>query len=172
MRRNRGFQSLAAGGVIALMLGGVAYSFNGPALSTFVAEPAPVQTTLLSNPVGIDPVQNTEAANAASKFIRGMSERDAQAVWMFASEEDQEAFGTEAEILAAFAETFPVLTEAKHVTLTQNWREGDTPFVAMQVEDSSGQLHRARIGLWLDDAGDWKVVSCDVEPATAQVASR
>ena len=172
MARFRGFQSLAGGTLIAVMLGGAAYSFNGTARSTYVAEPASVQTTLLGNPVGADPVQNTEAANAASNFIRGMSDGDAETIWMFASEEDQEAFGTEAEILAAFAETFPVLTDAKEVTPTEHWREGDTPFVAMQVEDSSGQVYRARLGLWLDDAGDWKIVSCDVEPVVAQVASR
>ena len=172
MARFRGFQSLVAGSVMAIMLGGAAYSFNGTVLATSGSEPAPAQTALLGNPVRMDAVQNTEAADAAAKFIRGMTKGEAQTVWMFASEEDQEAFGTEAEVFSAFAETFPILTDAKNVTLTENWREGDTPFVAMQVEDSSGQLHLARIGLWLDDAGDWKIVSCEIEPASAQVASR
>lgn len=168
MRLSRGFQSLVAGSVMAVLLGGAAYSFSGTVRTSDDAEIG----ALISVSAGAGLVQNTEAADAAESFVRSMTKADAETVWMFASEEDQEAFGTEAEIYSAFADTFPVLTDVKEVSLTKSWREGDTPFVALSLEDSRGQIHRANVGMWLDDAGDWKVVSCDIAPALDQVASR
>jgi hypothetical protein len=116
--------------------------------------------------------EEREVRSAAAAFIGGMSAGDAEAVWMFASEEDQAAFATEAEILAAFADAFPVLTQAREGTFESFRREGDVPFVTVSIEDSRGARYFADIGLWLDDAGDWKVVSCDIKPASDQVASR
>ena len=66
---------------------------------------------------------------------------------------------------AAFADTFPVLTQVKDATVESIRDEGDTPFVELALTDTSGNAYRATIGFWLDDAGDWKVISCDIAPA-------
>jgi capsule polysaccharide modification protein KpsS len=147
--------------MIAALLGGAAYSFNGTSPSGAIQQVSSTQE-----------VQDSDAANAATKFIRSMSAGDEKTVWLYASEEEQEAFATEADTYAAFAEAFPALTNIEDIAVTETWQEGDTPFIAASLTDDSGQAYRAKIGLWLDDAGDWKVVSCDVEAATAQVASR
>jgi hypothetical protein len=117
---------------------------------------------------GIDrPVQA-----AVQKFIGGMRAADADTVWMFASEEDQEAFATEQAVYDAFAETFPAFTRAAEVTFDKIWQEGDTPFVELSLRDVDGGNWQATIGLWLDDAGDWKIISCDLTAANQAIASR
>jgi hypothetical protein len=56
------------------------------------------------------------------------------------------------------------------VTFQTAWQEGDTPFVELALTDQAGNEYAATIGLWLDDAGDWKVVSLEVNAVTDQVA--
>jgi hypothetical protein len=107
---------------------------------------------------------------AVADFIDGMVQGDTETVWMYATEEDQAAFGTEAAVYNAFAEVFPAFAEAERAVFQRAWREGDTPFVQLSLTNSRGEMHVATIGLWLDDAGDWEIVSCDVRPATALVA--
>jgi len=109
-------------------------------------------------------------ASSAEKFITGMADRNAAAVWMFASEEDQDAFGTEAEAYAAYEETFPEFAKAREVTFTRFWQEGDTPFTQVLLGDGMGSASVATMGFWLDDAGDWKLVSCDVKPVSNRLA--
>ena len=89
---------------------------------------------------------------------------------MFASEEEQAAFGTEEATYAAYAEDFPALTQASEVTVEKIWDEGETPFVALSMIDASGRAYKASVGLWLDDAGDWKVISLAVRPAAERAA--
>ena len=108
--------------------------------------------------------------NAAAIFIRGMADGDAESVWMFATEEEHEAFGTYEVAYDAFAEAFPVLTLVQNATFERGWNEGDTPFIELTLEDASGNDYRAEMGFWLDDAGDWKLVSCDVKPVSDRVA--
>jgi hypothetical protein len=50
--------------------------------------------------------------------------------------------------------------------------EGETPFVKARLQDGDGHRYRAEIGFWLDDAGDWKVISLDVQPFSDLVATR
>lgn len=107
---------------------------------------------------------------AAAAFIRGMAEGDAESVWLFATEEEHAAFGTYDVAYEAFAEAFPVLTTVDAATFERSWNEGDTPFVELTMEDASGNEYRATMGFWLDDAGDWKLVSCDVTPLSDRVA--
>ena len=119
------------------------------------------------------PTQSSEreaVAKSAEAFIEGMANRDASAVWMFASEEDQDAFGTEADVYAAYQETFPEFAQTKQVTFTRFWQEGDTPFTQVLLGDGLGSASVATMGFWLDDAGDWKLVSCDVKPASDRLA--
>lgn len=154
----------------ALLLSGVTLSY---AASTHVAaqqghiqaEPAIFENTPASHVA-----ERTKADAAATSFIHALANADADAVWMFASEEDQAAFGTESAVYEAFAETFPALTQAKDVTLERAWQEGDTPFVELAVSDASGGDYQVTIGLWLDDAGDWKVISCDVKATGDKLA--
>ena len=107
---------------------------------------------------------------AVQTFINGMASGDAKTVWMYASEEDQAAFATEGAVYNAFAETFPAFTEAHSVSFEKSWQEGDTPFVELSLTDQAGNAYAATIGLWLDDAGDWKIVSLEVNAVTDQVA--
>ena len=99
-----------------------------------------------------------------------MSAADAESVWMFASEEEHDAFGTEDAAYEAYADTFPALTQTHGVTFEKFWQEGDTPFVQVALTSGSTEAYRATMGLWLDDAGDWKIVSCDVKPVSDLVA--
>lgn len=91
-----------------------------------------------------------------------MAEGDAKTVWMYASEEDQAAFETEDAVLEAFADAFPALTKAEDVMFDSFRIEGDTPFAVVSFADEDSNKYQADVGLWLDDAGDWKVVSCEV----------
>ena len=122
--------------------------------------------------ISAHPAQNNahaEMKNAVSRFLQGMASGDADAVWMFASEEEQDAFGTETAAYEAYADAFPALTRPQAVTFDKFWQEGDTPFVDITLTQGSS-AHRATMGFWLDDAGDWKLVSCEVKPATDLVA--
>jgi hypothetical protein len=112
-----------------------------------------------------------EAEQALTEFIRGMDEGDAKTVWMYASEEDQAAFETEDAVYEAFAEAFPAFTQAERVTFNSFRNEGDTPFVVLSMTDEAGEAYSADVGLWLDDAGDWKIVSLDIVAASEHVAS-
>jgi hypothetical protein len=112
-----------------------------------------------------------EPRMAAEEFVLAMANAKSQAVWAYASEEDQEAFGTEAAVYHAFAETFPVLVEVVEVRFEASRQEGDTSFVDFYLTDKSGHQHRGSMGLWLDDAGGWKMVSCDVQPTSKHIAA-
>jgi len=109
---------------------------------------------------------------AVERFVNGMVKSDSQAVWMFASEEDQDAFGTERAVYDAYAEIFPAFAKAETVRFGRFWQEGDSPFVTIAIEDAKGENFSATMGFWLDDAGDWKLISCDVKPISDRVASR
>ncbi len=109
---------------------------------------------------------------AAERFVKGMATGDVDTVWMFATEEEQDAFGTEKEAYAAYADTFPQIVKAKRVSFDRYWQEGDTPFVAATLVDRDGKPYRATIGFWLNDAGDWIIVSLDVKSLSDRVASR
>jgi hypothetical protein len=135
------------------------------------AEPHAAATSVVEITSSVDAGTLTrDVQKAAAKFIRGMAEGDAESVWMFATEEEHDAFGTYDIAYDAFAEAFPVLTMAKSANFERAWQEGDTPFVELTVADSSGDVYRAAMGFWLDDAGDWKLVSCEVEPLSDRVA--
>jgi hypothetical protein len=153
----------ALGCVVALSTGAAAFVVGQDGPSTGLrAEQAPIANG----------EQMLAASQAAQRFIGGMATGDEQAVWMFASEEDQAAFATEKAVFDAFAELYPALTSAEQVVVQDVRQEGDTPFVDALLRADDGSRHVAEIGLWLDDAGDWKVVSLDVEAARDLVASR
>jgi hypothetical protein len=136
-----------------------------------LARPAdlrPISIVFINQPT--ESKERAAVAESAEKFITGMADHNAAAVWMFASEEDQDAFGTEAEVYAAYQETFPEFATAREVTFTRFWQEGDTPFTQVLLGDGHGGASVATMGFWLDDAGDWKLVSCEVKPVSNRLA--
>jgi hypothetical protein len=135
----------------------------------------PGETSSLGIVFANAPAQLSEertTALALERFLKGLATPDPAAVWMFASEEEQDAFGTEPDLYAAYAEAFPELVKAEHVTFTRFWEEGDTDFVQALLSDGSGGSNVATMGFWLDDAGDWKLVSCDVKSLSDLLAER
>ena len=156
--------------VAALLCGGT-LAAGGTMLPAAQAEAFTIQTVRFTSAPALDSLQHREVRTALADFVSGMSGADAAKVWMFASEEDQAAFETEDAVYAAFADAFPVLTRTREVSIEKIWDEGDTPFVHVRLTDISGDAYTADIGFWLDDAGDWKVVSCQIEPIEARVAS-
>jgi hypothetical protein len=157
MLKNRKWLSAAAG--IALVMCAAAPALSGSVRTESAGTSA--------SAIGLSAVEN-----AAVTFVRAMRDGDVATVWMFASEEEQDAFGTEAEAYAANAEDFPVLKDARPIEFLRSWQEGDTPFVELSLVDNSGGEYRATMGFWLDDAGDWKLVSCDLKSVSDRVAAR
>ena len=108
-------------------------------------------------------------ARVATEFVYALVRRDADTVWMFATEEEQDAFATEDAAYDAYAEAYPELTNAGALTLQREWIDGDTPFIEFLLA-SRGETYRVTIGLWRDDANDWKIVSCEVTALSDRVA--
>ena len=162
-RNNR--KSIMQSCAIAVVLGALSLSL----VPTFAKTARPEAATADAVQSNLASGRSASAEAAAATFIRAMAAHDVGTVWMFASEEDQDAFATEEAVFAAFADVFPALTEVEEVTFERSWQEGDTPFVSATLSDGSEE-HRAMMGFWLDDAGDWKLVSCDVRPASDLVA--
>jgi hypothetical protein len=154
---------------VAALLGGAAFCFSG--ISELSADPGDKTIRIeFAAASGLENSGHPAVRAAVARFIGGMVEGDVDTVWMFASEEDQDAFGTERAVYDAFAEVFPALTSARKVTFEHFWQEGETPFVTLSLATDEGESYRATIGLWLDDAGDWELISCSVEPAGDRVA--
>ena len=155
---------------VAALLCGIAISSGGTSQLTAQAEPFTVEKVRFTSVPALNSLQHGSVTTALATFISGMADGDAEAVWMFASEEEQAAFGTEEATYAAYAEDFPALTQASEVTVEKIWDEGETPFVALSLIDQSGRAYKASVGFWLDDAGDWKVISCKVRPTSERSA--
>lgn len=145
--------------------------FSASSISQVAAQPDSLQN--VSSNSALQPAidEAAEVRQALMVFIRSMAKGDAKTVWMYASEEDQAAFESEDAVLTAFKDAFPALTTAKELRFDIVREEGDTPFSSLTFKDEFGHNYQAEIGLWLDDAGDWKVVSCDVNAVTERVAS-
>jgi hypothetical protein len=163
-----------AGGIarslaVAVLLTGAAFCFSG--VSELSAEPGGKTDHIeFAAASGLEEAGDPAVRAAVARFIGGMVEGDVETVWMFATEEDQDAFGTERAVYDAFAEVFPALTSARQVTFERFWQAGETPFVTLSLTTEDGESYRATMGLWLDDAGDWELISCSVEPAGDRVA--
>ncbi len=161
---------LARHGAVAALLLGLGLSANPISHVAAQAETSTLQPVSFNMPAEAGSVEVQQVRAAAASFIRGMTEADAASVWMFASEEEHDAFGTETAAYDAYAADFPALTQAREVTFLSFREEGETPFVELIVTDASGNEYAASLGFWLDDAGDLKLISCDVKPAEDRVA--
>lgn len=107
---------------------------------------------------------------AAVRFVNAMASKDAETVWLYATEEEQDAFQTEQAMLEAYGEDFPVLTLATSAAAKRKWLEGDATFVEVRLVDSYRNEYTATMGFWLSDAGDWQLISCDVKPVSNRIA--
>ena len=155
---------------IALLVVGL--GFSASSISQVAALPDPLALEHLSSTRAVQPADKAAEVRQAIKiFIRGMARGDAGTVWSYASEEDQAAFETEDAVLTAFVDAFPALTEAEDVKFDSFREEGDTPFWLLAFKDDEGVNSRAEVGLWRDDAGDWKIVSCEVYALSDRIAS-
>lgn len=153
----------------AALFCGIGLALGGITLVSAEPQTEAVQVVAFTEDAAIADA-DVEVRMAVEGFIGGMARGDAHAVWAFASEEDQQAFQTEQAVLAAFSEVFPALTGVSSVHVDTITQQGETPFVKLALTGKDGESYRATIGFWLDDAGDWKVISCDVKPALDQVA--
>ena len=111
----------------------------------------------------------SEARTAAATFVWGLSNGHAEVVWQFATEEEQEAFATEAETYNVFVSAYPPLAYAKEMTFEGVTPDGGLQIVSIYVKDRLDLQWRASFGLWKDDAGDWKVMTLDIEPAPGEL---
>jgi hypothetical protein len=163
------FKAAARQRAVALLLCATAFSFTTAVQLSAEPRASTAIEFVTSAAAGQSAEPTVEAAVAT--FIRGMASADVETVWMFASEEDQDAFGSEQAVYDAFADVFPALTRVQKVTFEGFWREGETPFVTLSLVDGEGVKYRAKIGLWLDDAGDWKLISCQVNAIDDRIAA-
>lgn len=157
MIKNRKWLSALCGGAFAVGVVAPAIAISGLNLPSSIN--ATTDEIAVDNPV-----------EAARTFVKAMANGDETAVWMFATEEEHDAFGTELEAYEAYAEAYPVLVRAAEVIPGKQWREGETPFVEARIVDQNGDLYRGTFGFWLSDAGDWQLISCDVVPYSDRVA--
>ena len=126
----------------------------------------------LSSTRAVEPTDKAAEVRQAIKILLGgMAQGDAGTVSSYASEEDQAAFATEDAVLTAFVDAFPELAEAEDVKFDSFREEGDTPFWLLSFRDDAGVKYRAEVGLWRNDAGDWKVVSCEVYALSDRISS-
>ena len=104
-------------GATALLLGGAAIA--SVAISPLAAEPGQFseQTLRFDDAASFEADGRDDVRAAVATFIDGMTAGDAQTVWMFASEEDQAAFGTERAVYDAFAEVLPALAAGRGCNL-------------------------------------------------------
>ena len=159
-------QSVASAALLCVL------AFSAGSIPEVAAQDATgAQLVSFSSSVTPAAAETGEVQAALENFIHGMAAGDQQTVWAYASEEDQAAFETEAALYTAFAQDFPELTQATDVRVQSVRNEGDTPFVKLTLRDADGNAYVADVGFWLDDAGDWKVVSCDIVPASDRVAA-
>lgn len=102
---------------------------------------------------------------AVSTFVWALSNGAEEALWSFAPEEEQESFGTAEAAYEAVSNAFPPLLYATELSFERIDTDGDLSTANLYVRDRIGLQWRAEIDLFLDDAGDWKIVGLAVEPA-------
>jgi hypothetical protein len=155
-------------GAAATLLAGSAFVLS--AVLTVPADSKPpvrIQSHQVA-PAEAQPIAN-DARDAVAIFVRSLSAGDADTVWKYATEEDQDYFATEPAVLHAFAKVFPTLASAKDITFQHVSGAADSPSVQLGIVDQDGSKWHASFEMWLDDAGDWKILGCKVAPASEGV---
>lgn len=132
--------------------------------ASYLARQPEAAPTIAAAP-SVSPVER-----AAVRFVNAMASKDAATVWLYATEEEQDAFQTEEEMLRAYSDDFPVFTLARSAAAEREWQEGDATFVEVRLTDSQNNEYSATMGFWLSDANDWQLISCDVKPVSDRIA--
>ena len=146
-------------------------AFGAIALAGYMAVQTPVPSKFDNAGISVVstaatvPSENS-VKSAVGTFVAGMAQGDEDVVWAFASEEDQAALGTEVAVYDAYADAFPQLTDVAEVHVGTVREEGDTPFVPVVLQDKAGATWVADFGFWMNDAGDWTLISLDIKPAS------
>ena len=149
-----------------MLLGGSAFVLAGLLTIPADARPPVRAEAHKAAPSEAQPIAPKDAREAVTIFVRGLSEGDATTVWRFATEEDQAYFATEPAVLHAFAKVFPALASTKDITFQRVSGSADSPSVHLGIVDRDGSKWHASFEMWLDDAGDWKILGCKVVPAS------
>ncbi|WP_034491434.1 hypothetical protein [Afifella pfennigii] len=109
--------------------------------------------------------QRGAVETAVETFVWGLSNKEPKAVWVFATEFEQSRLGTEEAAYQFFSKIHPPLVHAKRIQIDSVALEGELTRVTTYVRDRIGIQWSAEFSLFQDDAGDWKIVDCELSPA-------
>ncbi|WP_128294128.1 hypothetical protein [Afifella aestuarii] len=113
--------------------------------------------------------QEDAVRGAVETFVWGLSNKQPKAVWRFATEYEQDRFGTEEAAYTFFSKIHPPLVYAKRLTVDSVTQDGEATMVKTYVRDRIGLQWSADFALLQDDAGDWKIVDCQLRPAPGEL---
>jgi hypothetical protein len=110
-----------------------------------------------------------EIRTAVSVFVWGLSNGVANAVWALAPEMEQDRLGTHQAVMDYFAEGNPAVRHAARMIFDGvTWQDG-LPVAEVYIVDRLGLQWRATFGLYRNAAGEWKIISTDIEPAPGEL---
>jgi len=116
-----------------------------------------------------DEAERDEIRTVVSVFVWGLSNGVANAVWALAPEMEQDRLGTEQAVMDYFAEGNPPVRHAARMVFDGvAWQDG-LPVAQVYIVDRLGLQWRASFGLYRNAAGEWKIVSTDIEPAPGEL---
>jgi hypothetical protein len=107
---------------------------------------------------------------AVSTFVWAVSNRDAEAVWHFASEDHQANLETEIDALKFFIGIHPPLAHARQMQFDGFGFDDDGAHATAYITDRKGKQWLAWFALSQDPVGDWKIVNCRVRLAPGDLA--
>jgi len=119
--------------------------------------------------VTLDPSAREQIRAAVSMFVWGLSNGEAEVVWNFALEEEQDWLGTEAAALDFFSRIHPALAGAKSLTFETVQVAGDLPVASVFVKDADGEQWRATFEMVKDEAGSWRIMNVQTDPAPGEL---
>ena len=112
----------------------------------------------------------TDIRAAVSTFIWAISNRNAEAVWHFASEDQQANLETEFDALRFFIGVHPPLAHARQMRFDGIGIDDDGAHATAYIIDTKGRQWLAWFALAQDPFGDWKIVDCRVRLAPGGLA--
>ncbi|MGQ7791775.1 DUF4864 domain-containing protein [Faunimonas sp. B44] len=115
--------------------------------------------------VSTGPEGRDQIRDAVSTFVWALSNGQKEAVWSFASEEEQASFKTVDEAFQAVSGAFPPLAYATRINFERIDVSEEVSTATFYVQDKLGLQWRAAIDLVQDIDGEWKIIACDLQPA-------
>jgi len=116
-------------------------------------------------PASLQHPDRADIKAAVSTFVWALSNGQKEAVWSFASDEDQAGFKTVDDTFRAMAGAFPPLAYASDIAFERVDVNEEVSTAVFYVKDKLGMQWRAAIDLVQDMEGQWKVIACDVQPS-------